>query len=138
MDIQLRYVDELLGEQAVILRHSKTCKEKLFDIVYMLISKIKTQGSSARIFFREMKHLSEAKLEQIIEKRDSFRLNIEKLITDGMRLGEFRSTINPTIVTFGILGAANWSYQWFHPEGTSSDREVAEIFVDLLLHGIRE
>jgi AcrR family transcriptional regulator len=136
MDIHLRYIDELLSRQEQILADQSTSKQKLFDIVYMLISSIKSKGASAKIFFREMRHLSDARLAQIIAKRDEFRLNVERLIREGIENGELRKDLNPVIVTFGILGAANWSYQWFNPDGKVSDREVAEIFVEMILKGI--
>lgn len=136
MDIHLRYIDELLDRQEKILAENSSCKLRLFDIVYMLISSIKTKGSPAKIFFREMRHLSDERLAQIVAKRDKFRLNVEGLVREGMETGEFRQEINPVIVTFGILGAANWSYQWFNPEGKVTDRQVAEIFVEMILKGI--
>lgn len=138
MDIHLRYINGLLERQEQILKDEKLyCKQKLFDIVYLLISSIKTQGSSAKIFFREMRHLSEERLSQIVSKRDQFRLNVERVIRDGINNGEFRKDINPSIVTFGILGATNWSYHWFNPAGSASDREVAQIFVEMILKGIQ-
>jgi TetR/AcrR family transcriptional regulator, cholesterol catabolism regulator len=137
MDINLGYIDDLLIRQAQILKNSTSCKEKLYQMVFLLISSIKNQGSAAKIFFREMKNLSEERLECMITKRDQFRVNIENLIKEGMENGEFRADLNAPIITFGILGAANWSYQWFKPDGASSDREVSEIFVDMILEGIR-
>jgi TetR/AcrR family transcriptional regulator, cholesterol catabolism regulator len=137
MDIHLGYINYLLEKQSKILNENKSCKEKLFDIVYMLIRNIKINGSAAKIFFREMKNLNEERLALIVPKRDEFRMNIEKLLKDGKVNGEFRSDLNAHIVTFGILGASNWSYQWFNPEGASTDREVAEIFVQMILEGIQ-
>lgn len=136
MDIHLRYIDELLSRQEEIMAEKTACKQKLFDIVYMLISSIKSKGASAKIFFREMRHLSEERLAQIVAKRDQFRINVENVIREGIENGEFRKDLDPVIVTFGILGAANWSYQWFNPEGKATDREVAEIFVEMILKGI--
>lgn len=138
MDIHLGYIGELLVQQEKILNdHSKNCKEKLFEIVYMLISDIKTKGSAAKIFFRELKNLSEERLALITPKRDRFRFNIEELIKEGMGKGEFRSDLNAAIIAFGILGIANWSYNWFNPDGISSDQEVTEIFVEMILKGIQ-
>lgn len=137
MDIHLQYIDEILNIQNEILANQKMDhKTKLFEIIYMLISRIKSKRSSAKIFFREMQNLSEARLVDIIPKRDQFRLNIEQVIKDGREAGEFRSNLNPSIVTFGVLGIANWSYNWFHPEGSLTDYEVTEIFVDMILKGI--
>ncbi|MED1467727.1 TetR/AcrR family transcriptional regulator [Bacillus salipaludis] len=138
LDIHLGYINDLLQHQERILNdNSKSCKEKLFEIVRMLITNIKTQGQAAKIFFREMKNLSEERLAIVVPKRDQFRLNIEGLIIEGMKLGEFRPDLNASIITFGILGITNWSYQWFNPSGKSSDSEVAEMFVEMILKGIQ-
>jgi len=138
MDIHLGYIVELLVLQERILKdESKSSKEKLFEIINMLISDIKTRGSAAKIFFREMKNLSQERLALIIPKRDQFRFNIENLIIAGIEKGEFRPDLNASIIAFGILGITNWSYQWFNPNGASSAEEVAEIFVEMILKGIQ-
>ncbi len=137
MDIHLRYIDEMLSNQEEILKdESKPCKDKLFEIFHMLISNIRTEGASAKVFFREMRNLSEERLSEILPKREQFRLNVEKLLETGKQNGEFRPDLKTSIVTFGILGIANWSYQWFNPDGSISDREVAEIFTEMILKGI--
>nr|WP_263326223.1 TetR/AcrR family transcriptional regulator [Neobacillus sp. Marseille-Q6967] len=137
MDIHLAYINYLLEHQEKILNSEISCKEKLFEIVYMLIRNIKTQRHAAKIFFREMKNLSEERLALIVPKRDQFRINIENLLNEGKEKAEFRADLNAHIVTFGILGAANWSYHWFKPEGKATDREIAEIFVEMILEGIQ-
>lgn len=137
MDIHLGYIDGILHQQEKILSDStKSCKEKLFDIVYLLIHTIEDQGPSARVFFREMRHLSKDNLALILPKRDQIRFHIERLLKEGVATGEFRSNLKVEIVTFGILGITNWSYQWFNPKGEVKDREVVEIFVEMILSGI--
>jgi AcrR family transcriptional regulator len=139
MNIHLSYIDEMISKQEQIVKDSsKSCKNKLFDIVNMLISDIKKQGPSAKVYFREMRNLNEERQAQILPKRDQFRLNIERIITEGMDIGEFRNELNAPIVTFGILGMTNWSYQWFNPNGETSDLEVSEIFVEMILKGIEK
>ena len=139
MDIHLGYIDELLVLQERIFKDaSKSCKEKLFEIVFVLLSDIKNRGPAAKIFFRELKNLNEERSVLINSKRDQFRLNIEELIRRGMEKDEFRPDLNASIITFGILGITNWSYQWFNPEGVCTDREVAEIFVEMIFKGIQE
>ncbi|MBT2738483.1 TetR/AcrR family transcriptional regulator [Bacillus sp. ISL-7] len=138
MDIHLGYIDGLLFYQEQILKDaSKSCKEKLFEIVNMLITSISSQGAAAKIFFREINNLSSDHIELIVQKRDQFRLNIVVLIRTGVEKGEFRPELDEQIITMGILGITNWSYQWFNPNGRVSDREVAEIFVEMILKGIQ-
>lgn len=139
MEIHFRYIDELLGHQEKILKdETTTYKEKLYDIIYMLISNIKSQGPSAKVFFREMQNLSEERLSQIIPKRDQFRFNIQAILEEGIKKGEFREDLNASIVAFGILGTANWSYQWYNPAGSMSEKEVTDIFVEMILKGIEK
>ncbi|MBS4216129.1 MULTISPECIES: TetR/AcrR family transcriptional regulator [Neobacillus] len=138
MDIHLGYISEILSRQEQILGdESKSFKQKLFDIILMLISDIKIRGRAAKIFFREMKNLSPEHAALIVPKRDQFRLNTEELIQAGMKNGEFRPDLNASIVSFAILGIVNWSYQWFNPKGAYTDQEVSEIFVDMILKGIQ-
>jgi AcrR family transcriptional regulator len=138
MNIHLSYIDGLLVHEEQILNDpTKCCKDKLFAIVTMLFTNITVQGAAAKIFFREMKNLTTEHVALIVPKRDQFRLNIEDLIKMGIEKSEFRPELNAPIITMGILGITNWSYQWFNPTGKVSDREVAEIFVEMILMGIQ-
>jgi AcrR family transcriptional regulator len=138
MDIHLAYIDELLSEQErIMLEPGKSCKDKLFDMVLMLLKSIKTKKSSATVFFREMKNLSDDKLAQILPKRDEFRNKIEQVLISGIESGELRSNLDASIISFAILGVANWSYHWFDPEGEKTEQEVAAIFMGMILQGIK-
>jgi AcrR family transcriptional regulator len=136
-EIHMRYIDGLLSKQERVLRDKGTSyREKLFDIIHLSIVDIKEQGASAKVFFREMRHLSNESLEQIEPKRDMYRYNIEKLLKEGRERGDFRDDFDVSIVAFGILGMMNWSYQWYKPDGMKSDKEIADTFVDMVLKGI--
>lgn len=137
MDIHLRYINEIVYKQLQIVEDKhKDNKTKLFDIVNMLLSSIKTQGTSARVFFREMRNLNENHLSQIVPTRDKFFDQLQMIVEDGMSRGEFRSDLRSDMITFAILGACNWSYQWFNPNGPVPDYEVAEIYLEIFLNGI--
>lgn len=139
MDIHSSYIDSMIKQQKEILENtSKNCRTKLYDMVYMLIHNIELEGKSARVFFREMKNLKEENLSEIIPKRDQIRYHFQDLLKQGVESGEFRSNLNIEIVTFAILGITNWTYQWYQPDGPVSDKEVAKIFVDMVLSGIEE
>ncbi|MCA0988365.1 TetR/AcrR family transcriptional regulator [Guptibacillus algicola] len=139
MDIHSSYIDNMIKQQKEILEdRSKDCRTKLYDMVYMLIHNIELEGKSARVFFREIKNLKEENLSKILPKRDQIRYYFEDLLKQGVANGEFRNDLNIEIVTFGILGMTNWTYQWYQPDGPVSDKEVAQMFVDMVLNGIEE
>ncbi|MBM7603602.1 AcrR family transcriptional regulator [Metabacillus crassostreae] len=139
MDIHLKYIDELLSKQEAIINDKNiNCKEKLYKIVYLLIHDIKKEGLSAKVFFREMRNLNEQHLALIVPKRDLFRLNIQKVLDEGITTNEIRSDLPTDIVTFSILGMTNWSYFWFDPNGRRTDQEVSDVFIKVLLEGLEK
>ncbi|MFB4164720.1 TetR/AcrR family transcriptional regulator [Alteribacillus sp. JSM 102045] len=138
MTIHSLYIDNVLVQQNAILNNNSISHiEKLHQLIDMLITNIEPRGQSAKVFYREFRHLSDSHLKEVKPKRDEIRNSIEKVIKDGMQAGEFRSDLKPDIITLGILGACNWTYQWFNPGGETSDKDVASIYVDMVLNGIR-
>lgn len=136
MDIHTDYIDNLLNRQEAIQQSQASNREKIMKVIEMLIGDIQQHGASGRVFFREMRHLNIENAKAVKEKREQFRLLIEKLLRDGVASGEFREQIHPDMAAFAILGAVNWSYQWFNPAGKVSVDKLAGIFSDMILHGL--
>lgn len=138
MDIHLGYIDDLLERQEKIMQEGLDSRGQLIRIVELLIGDIEEHGPSGRVFFREMRHLGEANAEEVKDKRERFRLEIEALIRRGIQAGEFRREIRADMAAFAILGVTNWSYQWFNPGGGIPAGRLAEIFSDMILNGMAE
>ncbi|MFC4768994.1 TetR/AcrR family transcriptional regulator [Effusibacillus consociatus] len=138
MDIQTMYIDELLKKQQQILVHrSKDCKTKVFENVQLILKQIKTHGGIAKIFFREMRNLHPDHVMVIKQKREQFRLNLQKVIETGIQNKEFRQDLRADLVTFAILGMCNWSYHWFNPNGPASDDELTKTYIEIFLNGMK-
>ena len=138
-NIHLSYIDDLIEQQDIILMNSESdCTEKLFALIYMVINNIRTNRESARIFTRETRHLSGQNVEEIKAKRHLFRKKYQALIEKGIETGEFKSSIPPDMLTFGILGITNWTYYWYNPEGEVSEEQLAQLFSSLILDGIKK
>jgi AcrR family transcriptional regulator len=71
----------------------------------------------------------------LVTKRDRYELGVRNLIAAGMRTGEFVPG-DSALAARAMLGALNWSVQWFRPEGSLSSAEVAERFADYLIRGL--
>ncbi|GAA0490034.1 TetR/AcrR family transcriptional regulator [Salinibacillus aidingensis] len=137
MTIHRRYIDELLIQQKELVRRADVSyTEKLYGLIRVLISNITPLGNSARVFHREYRHLNETHMKEVREKRNQVRLIVEEVIRDGIKAKEFRQDLKADIVTLGILGICNWSYQWFQSDGMFTDLEVADIFIDMISRGI--
>ncbi len=71
----------------------------------------------------------------LVGKRDRYELGVRNLIASGMRTGEFVST-DAALVARAMLGALNWTVQWFRPDGQMTAEEIAEAFSDYLIRGL--
>ena len=76
--------------------------------------------------------LSKSQRRKIIEKRDRLEQGIRCILQAGMDEGCFYSA-DPKLITFAILGAANWVPVWFNPRGAATSKEVAYAFSDYLV-----
>ena len=136
MEIHLRYIDDLLIRQKVIIDSTKNCRDKIIGIVSLIILDIEKQGANGRVYFREMRNLTPENAKKIKKKREEFRLNIVDVLSEGIESGEFRENIDPKMIALAILGVTNWSYNWFNPDGEVSVEDLAEKYVDFVLYGI--
>lgn len=138
MDIHLEYIDNLLQRQEKIIHDPETSnKQKVTNLIALLINDIAEKGPSGRVFFREIRHLSNSNIDIVKQKRNQVRLNIEKIIRQGMEKGEFRPDLKPSIITLAILSLTNYSYQWFKTGGEVSSEELVQIYEDILFNGIQ-
>jgi AcrR family transcriptional regulator len=71
----------------------------------------------------------------LVAKRDRYESGVRKLIAAGSRSGEFISC-DAALTARAILGALNWSVQWFHPEGPLTAAEIAEGMGNYLIRGL--
>lgn len=137
MDIHINYIKELLSEQEVILNEEYlSSKVKMKNLIYLIIKDIKVHGKSARVFNREFRHLDDKQLKLINDYRKEFRINLQRLLGEGIEKGEFRNDLRSDIVIFGILGMVNRSYNWYNPDGEVSEEELVSTYMEIILNGI--
>lgn len=137
LEIHNALIDHTLASAREIASHQRSAAEKLTAIVHDLIRLISEKRAHAEVFFRERYSLSPEAFEQIREKRDLYQSIVSNIIAEGVAAGEFRKELDQSIVTLGLFGMCNWSYQWLDPQGRLSPDRIAAIFTANLLDGIR-
>lgn len=71
----------------------------------------------------------------LVTKRDRYEAGVRSLIGAGVRSGEF-APCDPALAARAMLGALNWSVQWFSGEGPLTAKELGERFADYLIRGL--
>jgi AcrR family transcriptional regulator len=58
------------------------------------------------------------------------------IVRDGMKAGDLRADLDPTVAVYAMLGMLNWLYKWYDPNGRLGPREIAAQFSALALSGL--
>ena len=69
MEIHLRYIDDLLIRQKVIIDSTKNYRDKIIRIVSLIILDIEKQRANGRVYFREMRNLTPENAKKIKKKK---------------------------------------------------------------------
>ncbi|MBX6378734.1 MAG: hypothetical protein IRY95_09335, partial [Clostridia bacterium] len=95
-------------------------------------------ASNARvigIFFEEEKELPPHVVEAVIRARRQYNERFIELYRQGVAEGVFADR-DPAVAVATLLGACNWCYRWFDPDGRLSAREVAALVAETLMQGV--
>lgn len=110
---------------------------RLLGWIHVHMMLMQDYRSHIRVFFNELYNLEiQADFERIVKTRDEIFQMLYDIIKDGMKTRQFRSDINPKILTFLIFGMLNWFYQWYRPGGPRSLENIYDDVIRLVSHGI--
>lgn len=129
-------MNQLLEELEAIVASEGNCEDKLTEAVRAHARIIAQNPKGAAVFMREDRGLGEAYLADYVERRDRIEALYRMMVQDCIGQGVFRPT-DISITVQAMLGMVNWMTRWYRPEGRLSADEIAQIFSDLLLDGLR-
>jgi AcrR family transcriptional regulator len=98
--------------------------------VHMIIDEL--HGTALTL---DLQALSAPHLKRVIAKRDRFDRGLRRIIEDGIAAGVFAPG-DPKLLTFAVLGAANWITRWYDPRGPKSSDEIGNEFAEFLMRGM--
>ncbi len=127
-------LDRMIGalDKARRMRISAAAKLRLVIAAHVRCVLDEVEGSAAHLLTTELPRRLHRHL---LAKRDRYEEGVRNLIASGVRSGEF-AVRDPALVVRAMLGALNWSVQWFSPEGPLSAAQIAEGFADYLIRGL--
>jgi AcrR family transcriptional regulator len=110
-------------------------EEQLREMARGLLRNIADHRAEWAVFFREYSALTGERRDKVIAARERYEGYWRQALDSGVRSGVLRPT--PRLLVKGILGMLNYTYLWFEPEGPLTPDELADLFLDALIHGIR-
>src|SRR3954447_4430289 len=134
-DVSTRHVREMIDFGERILREDLPAEEKIRRLSRAQMQTLAEHLPEWTIFQRDATMLNGPVRRRIVATRDRFEFVWAAIIEDGVARGEFRE-LDPVALK-GALGMYNYSYLWIRPRGRLTPEEIADVFCDILLAGIR-
>ncbi len=117
-------------------QQNRTPSERLRTIIKDFVSVFDIYKAHLTVFYQESNYLKPEHEEIVKKKRHEFKEIIRSVIQAGVDSGEFRSDLSVEITTMAILGMVNWTYKWYQRDGEKTINEIAEYYIDLILHAV--
>ena len=93
------------------------------------------EESAFTVLMRHLDEVGEASLADLQRRRKVIEAKFRKTLDAGVADGVFE-TSDTRVAVFGMIGAINWLYAWFEPDGRLPPERVREIMVELVLNGL--
>jgi TetR/AcrR family transcriptional regulator, cholesterol catabolism regulator len=124
---------------AAVEPHLASSGEPLDRLRKMIIAHVQVVADNperSQVVFHQWRFLSAEYLPEAIERRRRYEACFVEVIEQGIKAGSIRSDLNHRIAVLSILGAMNWTPEWFSPDGKLSAPEVGDLMADALLGGM--
>ncbi|UOQ93454.1 TetR/AcrR family transcriptional regulator [Halobacillus shinanisalinarum] len=124
-------------KEAKVANHTHTSPvDKIQSIIRAFVKVFDLYKPHISVFYQENLYLKPEYEEQIKYKRDQFKQMVLRVIEEGQQLGNFRKELPAIITSMAILGMVNWIYKWYKDNGQYTIDEIADVYVDLILHSL--
>jgi len=109
--------------------------EKLRRLVVAFVHTILDELHGTALLL-DLEALTPAHLKAVITRRDRFERGVRQVLEDGIAEGHFGAG-DPKLLAFAMFGAVNWIPRWFSPEGAATSQQIADLFADFFIRGLR-
>ena len=89
------------------------------------------------LFLHEFDSLSGKRQHKLIAVMSRYNERFVELVKRGQAGGKLMDG-EPWVIVNGILGMCNWLYRWYDPEQGSDPEGIKEVFVRMVMQGIRK
>ncbi len=135
-DILDRALDLINNRLELVLSQSLSPDEKLRQAMVSYLETIAENQNLSAVLLLELRSLAPELKELHASRREKFERLWRDLIIEGTQQGVF-TEVDPSLTGRAILGVMNWTVTWYRRDGARSAEEIAELFADLLLDGLR-
>jgi AcrR family transcriptional regulator len=110
--------------------------EALHEIIREHVRIVADNPGRTLIVFHQWRFLDEPHRSRLLTKRHRYEDFFTRTVQDGIERGDFDAALDPKVAVLGVLGALNWTPEWFSPDGPATADEIADKIAQALLSGL--
>jgi AcrR family transcriptional regulator len=140
-EVLIELYEDVLRENVIAARRiassQATALDALAELLADRVAYTCRNRELLRIFFEEEAELPARQQSRLISVRHEYEQTLLDMVARGEEAGEFSLPTTPPIFVNTLLGAANWVYKWYRPQGPLSPEQLGSQIAALLLAGLR-
>ncbi|MDQ0156635.1 TetR/AcrR family transcriptional regulator [Robertmurraya andreesenii] len=125
-------MDLSITKMKEIIASSKSATEKLENAIKAHITLATSEKSMFMVMHKPSQHFTDDYLQDILQDRTTYAQYFDEIILEGILKKEFNH-VDVKMVRMILLGALNWTQEWYDPNGEKSAEEISETFANYLL-----
>jgi TetR/AcrR family transcriptional regulator, cholesterol catabolism regulator len=129
-------IDKFLDEVRPIAAASEGADERMRGAIKAHVRVVGENPDRTLVVFHQWRYLAGPNRSRIVAKRAAYQDLFARILREGMTSGVFNDALDPHIAVLGLLGALNWTPEWFSPEGPAGADEVGERLAGTLMRGL--
>ncbi|HUC00801.1 MAG TPA: TetR/AcrR family transcriptional regulator [Solirubrobacterales bacterium] len=141
-EILVELYEEVLRENVIAARQIASAESTALDALAGLIADRVAytcrNQELLRVFFEEEAELPARQQSRLVAVRHEYEQTLLDMVARGEAAGEFTLTTTPQIFVNTVLGAANWTYKWYQPQGPLTPEELGAQMAAILLATLRK
>ena len=113
-----------------------SCADRLRQLVELHVRHLIANLARTTLSLHEFRSLTEEHAAVIAAAEARYAGIVTNLIEGGRRDGSLRADADPRLARMVVLGAANWVYRWYRPDGDQETDEIAAAIASLTVDGL--
>jgi AcrR family transcriptional regulator len=88
------------------------------------------------VFLHELAALPAERRREVLGSEHAYQGVFRELVRLGQVAGLVRADLDPRLAALSILGATNWVYRWFRPDGAFTPEQIGAEMAEMVIRGI--
>jgi TetR/AcrR family transcriptional regulator, cholesterol catabolism regulator len=129
---------EFIKSLKAVESSQSTASEKLTQGIIGHIQVMAKDLIASAVFMNEHRHLSQPYLREFLLLRINYINRFKAIIEEGVKQGEFKSSIDRKLAVMTLFSSLNWMPMWYDPSSAIDPSELGKQLADMLVNGLKK